>query len=283
MRNPGNSKKKQLTFFAIILSVAILALLYIIFFSLDIHKIEYDNYKTANASVNSEKSSSKATNSSISSDTVSISDNAPTNTASSDYLDKAVFTGDFVPVALGIYTNVDKNNIFADVNLSTGNIGDEKITIDNKSQTTLQAIKSANPDSIYICVGSNDLTWKTKSVLIKDYSNYINKLKTEVPNANIFVMSLTPVTENKDKSDKAYNNNKIKEFNSWIKQTSEETGVYYLDIFSYLTGDDGTLPKEFAESDGYHIKASGYKMIVNYILSHTSDANSESSSITVSQ
>lgn len=275
--NKSNSGSRGIFILAgVVLAAAVLIIVYIVTF-----KIDFKNIGSPSSGAVQSNTASGSASSDIGS---SASDSlVPSGTAESNHLKKSVFIGDFIPVALGIYTDISNSNVYADVNLNLSNIASTKITVSKKQLTTIEAVKKNKPENIYICIGSNDVNWKEQSDVTSEYTSYVRKLKAASPDSKIYLMSLTPVTKSKSSSDNDYNNTKIKSFNSWISNVAQSEGAYYLDIFSELIGDNGALPNELAESDGYHIKLTGCKIIVNYILSHAasdssvSDASGESS------
>lgn len=269
-----NSKRGLLIAAAIALIVIILIFLYIIFFKI--------NFKSLDASGDAASEASGVTASlNVGSGTDAVQNpTVPLGAASQEHIKSSVFVGDFVPVALGIYTSVPNSNVLADVNMNIANIGYTKISAFKKQMTTIAAIKSKKPKSIYVCIGSNDIGWRERDDVISEYAKYVRQLKSAAPEADIYLMSLCPVTASKNNSDRKYSNAKIRKFNSWILHVAQTENVYYQDIFSALAGDNDALPNELAESDGYHIKASGCNLIIKYIMSH---AAADSAAATSSQ
>lgn len=267
--NETNNRKTLFIIVSVVLALIIMLIVYIVVFKVDFNEINYKSKNSFTSSVSlAETVSSDVTEKPQDSSQIT---SVPSGTAPADYLKNSVFIGDFIPVALALYTEVPDKNVFADVNINLGNLSTAKIKVDKKSITTIKAVKEKNPQNIYISVGSNDLSWKSESVVISDCSAYIRKIKDVAPDANIYIMGMPPVSEPKNSTDNDYNNKKVKAYNSYLEKVAGIEGAYYLDIYTALAGDDGVLPSNLAESDGYHIKATGCKLMLDYVLSHVSD------------
>ena len=54
-----------------------------------------------------------------------------------------------------------------------------------------------------------------------------------------------------------------------IKDLSRDYGTEYLDIFRYLTDDDGYLREEINAGDGIHFKAKRYDVVKSFFKCNT--------------
>ena len=127
------------------------------------------------------------------------------------------------------------------------------ITNDNGEKITiLEDLKNKNIDTIYIMLGINELGWVYSSVFIKEYEKLIDKIQEIKPNCEIIVQSIIPVTKNKSDKDNTYNNGRIKEYNTLIKEMADRKNIKFIDLVPVLTDENGNLPEE-ASTDGIHL------------------------------
>lgn len=127
------------------------------------------------------------------------------------------------------------------------NMNGEKVTVS-------QAIESAPDfDRVYIMLGVNELGWPYESVFGDCYGKLIDHVKEHMPQAEINVQSIIPVTAAKSDSDKIYNNPKIELFNSVIRDMCADKGVNYVDLIPGICGEAGVLPED-AAFDGIHLQ-----------------------------
>ena len=156
---------------------------------------------------------------------------------------------DYTYIGLMVDTAVTKQF----VKTSNGN----KITI-------LEDMKNKNIDTVFIMLGINELGWAYSSVFINKYEELIDKIKEEKPNCKIYLQSIIPVTKEKSERDDIYNNMKITEYNSLIKDLANKKGIKYLDVASALVDSEGNLPKS-ASTDGIHINKEYCNKWLRYI------------------
>lgn len=121
----------------------------------------------------------------------------------------------------------------------------EKITI-------LEDLKNKNIDTVYIMLGINELGWVYSSIFIQKYEELIDKIKQIKPNCEIIVQSIIPVTKTKSDNDDIYNNRKITEYNTLIKEMTDRKGIKFIDLVPVLADENGNLP-ENASPDDVHL------------------------------
>ncbi len=111
-----------------------------------------------------------------------------------------------------------------------------------------------NPDKVFIMLGSDDILMPVdnpKELFRDDLTKLINKIKKELPDCEIYLQSITPVTQDALKQEPRYEG--IEEYNEILQELAVKLSVNYADI--------GELAKEnhdlFAE-DGIHFKKEFY-------------------------
>lgn len=137
-------------------------------------------------------------------------------------------------------------------------------TNDGNKITILEDMKNKDIQKVYIMLGLNELGWSYPQVFKLKYGELIDEIRKIKPNCTIYLQSIIPVTESKDKSDKIFNNKNVDEFNKLIQELSSEKNVKYLDVKSALVDEKGFLPEE-ASTDGIHIDVDYCEKWLDYL------------------
>ncbi len=176
-----------------------------------------------------------------------------------DYFQTCAFIGDSHVEGLKYIVPADR--VLAKNGLNLSRIA-ETIPVENAA-----ALK---PEHIYIMMGTNGVSWMSHSSMISDYTNYINSLQNAVPGADIYVMSIPPVTaakSSKSVSENGIPNSMINEYNELVSQMCKDNGWHFLDIHSAVADSSGCLTND--STDGVHMPVGVYKNVIkNYLLTH---------------
>ena len=123
---------------------------------------------------------------------------------------------------------------------------------------------------VYIEFGINELGGGMDS-FITAYRGIIERIRAAMPDAEIYIMAITPVT--RAKSDQGvFTMKRIGEFNDALYQMAKETECWYLDTCGGLCDATGYLPAQYAGWDGSpHLEAAGYKAWAEVIRTHYID------------
>lgn len=173
--------------------------------------------------------------------------------ANTHYTDGALFIGDSRTEGLMTCSDLSDATFYAAKGLMVNTIFTKPV-VETKSGkiTIINALKASKFSKVYIMLGINELGWSSIDMFIADYSKIIDVIKSSQPNAKIYVEPIFPVTEKRSRSDKIYNNSRIKTFNQWISKMVQEKGVTYLDVSPALTDKSGALCAD-ATTDGIHL------------------------------
>ncbi|MBB6218351.1 lysophospholipase L1-like esterase [Anaerosolibacter carboniphilus] len=157
----------------------------------------------------------------------------------------SVFMGDSITEGFVVNEILPKESVIAGAGATAGFIYDDMDTLVEKK-----------PDNVFIMLGSCDLLMPVddpKELFRNDFMKLINKIKEELPDSQIYLQSITPVTQDALKEDPRYKG--IEEYNQILKELADKLSVNYVDI--------GTLAQEnpdlFAE-DGVHFKKEFYPL-----------------------
>ncbi len=180
--------------------------------------------------------------------------NKPSNNKTREFKENVAFIGDSRTQAFLMYTGLTNVTDYTNIGLMVDTAITKKIVTNSNGEkiTLLEDLKYKNIDTVYIMLGVNELGWVYSSIFIKDYEELIDKIKEIKPDCEVILQSIIPVTKTKSDNDSIYNNNRIKEYNTLIKEMANRKKVKFIDLVPILTDENGNLP-ENASPDGIHL------------------------------
>ena len=119
---------------------------------------------------------------------------------------------------------------------------------------------------VYILLGINEIGYNA-DVFKGQYSDMLDTIMEQQPDADIYVMGLTPVSEYKSTTDTTFTMERVKLYNEKLLELAEEKGCYYLDLVEALADETGYLPANVT-SDGVHFSAGHYQVWNEYLHTH---------------
>lgn len=181
-----------------------------------------------------------------------------------EYLEKSLFIGDSLCSGLSTYLDEYTNgeNVLAYRDGRTTNMFTQDYKAGGKNLSLDQAFEELSPEYVYFFIGSNEIS-------VTSAAKYVENLKALVEavvgdsDVKIGLVSMAPVG-----SSYKVSLDKVKEYNAEMQKLCDSMGdnVYYIDIYSALTGDDGYLSSAYDSGDGLHIIGKGYSAISEAIL-----------------
>lgn len=110
---------------------------------------------------------------------------------------------------------------------------------------------------VYIQLGINDIGGSMETFL-NGYREIIRKIQEAMPEADIYIMAITPVTKYKSATS-TFTMTKINAANEQLYALAEEMQCWYLDCCTPLCTEEGFLIDQYAGWDGSpHLDAKGY-------------------------
>ena len=189
---------------------------------------------------------------------------------SNDFFSNAMFVGDSITTGIDLYGVMKNAPVIAYTGINTNTVLSKAVIKTNSGKVTfLQAMSKYNPQHIYIMMGINGIAFQTKAKLISGYSDFIDSVKWQHPNAVIYLQSILPVTDKKQRKDNRFANSKINEYNAAIANLANEKGVYYLNVAEAFKDGYGNLPNNASPNDGIHFGTAYYKRWIEYLKRHT--------------
>lgn len=188
---------------------------------------------------------------------------------SDDYFDDAAFVGDSITEGIKLYEIMGNASVVAarGINLDTV-FTDDQIRTAAGNTTVLGALEAANPKKIYIMFGANGVGWFTPEHFTKVYTQFVQSVKKQHPDSQIFLQSILPVTQEFDDSRDDISNAKINQYNELVVNIAEAEDVYYLDVASAIKDEKGCLPED-SNGDGMHFGTKYYNKWFDYLKTHT--------------
>lgn len=192
------------------------------------------------------------------------------------YQDKLVFVGDSLTAHMvdrggltgGVLTQQvwrTQNNM---LNLNSETVSTQIILPDTKEKVTVaEAAARVKPEILIITLG---LDWGVAYLNEADfkacYTALVEAVKEASPKTTVILQSIFPIAEKAET--KNLTNEKIDVCNEWVKAVADACECPYLDTQSVLRGEGGELNAEYAVSDGIHLTAEAYQVILQYIRTH---------------
>lgn len=199
----------------------------------------------------------------------------PSEPLDMSYFDSCAFVGDSLSVGLSSYGFIPEKSVIADIGMNIDKINTATLPSPNPDvpgKTVLEALKERNPQNVYIMLGSNGIAWLSNEFMINEYSKFVDKVKAELPEAKIYILSIPPVAEGRETAASyAIQNSAIDAYNSELLKFANEKNLNFVDLNTELKGNDGKLPVEYAAKDGMHFNRNTYTIMLNYILNHIAE------------
>lgn len=189
--------------------------------------------------------------------TVTISGSAEKQDySSSDSFANSAFLGDTIISGISYYGYVDSSRVISDNNMTS-----------DKATDKVSAVAALNPDKIYVMVGLNDLNYGTRSA--NDVAGYIEtlvgQLKSAVPGARVYVISLLPITKNfESKSNIKIKQSEIDSLNKALSDKTAQAGFTFIDIAGAFKDGTGYFGSSYT-GNGSNLNNSYYPYLLNEI------------------
>ena len=188
----------------------------------------------------------------------------PTPASADETFDRTVFVGDSICSGFRVYGVMPANNCLAVGNVGARSIFDYTFAVDGVEYDLVTAIKLVNPSFVVFSMGMNDINITDEQTYCSNYDNIISQIHAAVPDAKLFVASITP-TYNAP----SFTNARIDSFNAAIKAHLEGTGYYYIDVNSVLKdASTNSLYPNYHSGDGIHLSPEAYEIFKSTVYSY---------------
>lgn len=170
---------------------------------------------------------------------------------------KIVFAGDSM-IEFGQWQELLNNATI----VNRGILGDNSFGLLNR----INDIIELRPKILFILIGINDIAGNIPvNVTLNNICNIVNQINKNSSSTKIFVHSILPTnpvhSEHKVEFENHYHKNEqVEQLNSLLKSKSKLLKFTFIDLYSYFVDANRNLNAEFADIDGLHLNAKGYKL-----------------------
>ena len=139
------------------------------------------------------------------------------------------------------------------VGLNVNSVFEQPMTQGDDTETpVIELLKNKDFSHIIFFFGENELGWSNREAFIEEYTEVIETARSYCPDAVIYLSAIPPVSaEVSEQNENNTNNTSIQACNEEIKQIAADNDAVYVDAFSTLAGENGSLPDD-AAADGIH-------------------------------
>ena len=131
--------------------------------------------------------------------------------------------------------------------------------------TLLQKLFEKQYGKIYILLGINEISFEP-DYFAELYGEMLDKIRENEPDADIYIMGLSPVTRTKAQ-EKVFTPERLAAYNEALYALALEKECYYVDLMDALADEEGYLPEE-KSVDGVHLTRSKYMEWADYLRTH---------------
>ncbi len=164
----------------------------------------------------------------------------------------AAFLGNSLVDGIRLYTDINTADFYCASSVTVYTAMNSLLakSAEGKKVSLVEALGEKQYGKIYVELGINEVAFE-KDYFIELYSQLIDALQEAEPDADIYIMSLTPVTKEKADSGNIYTAARLRSFNSAIRKLASDKGCTYLDLYTAYQNSEGYLNDGWTE-DGVH-------------------------------
>ena len=183
-----------------------------------------------------------------------------------DYFDNAAIVGDSITYFLMQWES--KTNYLGDMLfLARGGVSMngfvrrfKNIYYQGREVNLEDAVGNSGVERVYFLMGSNDISSSTQRPhLHENWGILLERIREKSPDVEIVLLSNIPLygsDQDARSSEFTDHNQRIEEYNIWLKQFAEENGCLYLDLCYYVLDHNGRMP-EIYNQGSYHMNEVG--------------------------
>lgn len=195
--------------------------------------------------------------------TVTTAETEPKYTDTSydkDFFANTLFIGDSISTGFSGFGYLETENVFAKVGLNP----ESALTTEIDGFNAVTKAEAMKPERICIMLGTNGLAFMEPTYMAKKMGTLIEELKAAVPESEIVILSIPPVTE-KHESENPEKNEQVRIYNADLEVLAEDNDCVFVDLYDQLTDDKGYFSEDYAEADGLHFLGAAYGVTLSYI------------------
>lgn len=185
--------------------------------------------------------------------------------APTDVFENAVFIGNSHIEALRGYNLIPNADFLCRVGLSIETVFTKNVSVGD--YTALEGLKLKDYTKVITLFGENELGWPSPQGFIDKYIEFIEDVKTQAPNAQIYIMGILPITEEVSAENKDNTTNEtIRKYNERLRIMADNEEATFIAPAAELFNNNLALEKDGSE-DGIHLSYEYNKIWANSIRS----------------
>jgi len=167
--------------------------------------------------------------------------------------ESSVVLGDSIAEGLGLYGYLKPSSLLGLLGKSTA----------TSIEDVPQLVKMA-PRNIFIELGLNDISYPDRDLnsYISSYEKLIDAIKFQLPNTQIYICSIFPVTDKVLQERPEFN--KIETYNAALTELAKRKNVSYIDTYTLLK----TNP-QYHDEDGIHLVSQFYPLWLDTLVNNS--------------
>lgn len=182
-----------------------------------------------------------------------------------EFLSKTVFVGDSICSGLRVYKILPSDNVMAVGNVGARSIFDYTFNAKGTEYALPDALALLKPEYVVCSMGMNDVNMSSEEKFCANYDNVLAKIHETLPNAKIYVVSITPISAESN----FCSNEKLDRYNQALKSHLSGTAYTYLDVASVMKNANNALADENNGGDGIHLSPAAYKAYLKRVCELT--------------
>ncbi len=172
-----------------------------------------------------------------------------------EWFSDAAFLGNSLVDGFRLFSGLTTCDVFAATSMTVMGSG-----------SLISQMNAKQYGKVYVLLGINEIGYDP-DYFKTQYSNMLDTIIAGQPDADIYVMGLTPVSEHKSTTDSTFTMDRVRKYNEKLLELAIEKGCYYLDLCEALADETGYLPASVT-TDGVHFAASHYQVWLEYLRTH---------------
>ena len=179
-----------------------------------------------------------------------------------NYLHNCAFLGDSTCLGYCRYSLIEEPRVLGNGGVAARNIHTHTFTQWGQEVDFLTGLRNTGCDQLYFQMGMNDVRIISADEYKENYKVMLKEVKEFIPDANIHILSVTPITEDSD----FYPNERIDMLNEKLKEIAAEEGYTFIDTASVVRNEKGFLKDELCSGDGIHMVTEAYYLMLGVIF-----------------
>lgn len=189
-----------------------------------------------------------------------------------DYFEDVLFLGDSRTHGLQLYGGLTAGTYYHAVGATVESVF-SKATQEiegGKKVPMVDALAGLECEKVYVMLGVNELGWPQAEKFGEQFSLLVDRIREELPEAEVVIQSILPVSAKQDAKKSYVNNKRIIVYNTILEELAQEKQCPYLNVAEAVADETGCLRANLT-SDGVHLNIAGSKEWVTYLKSHPVD------------